>query len=47
MTFDKEAFMYGLGRGPSIKDVKFFLAVFDTPLSHVGNVTPIYLTNDL
>ena len=31
------------GRGPSIKDVGIFLAVFDTPLPHVGILTLIYL----
>ena len=28
---------------PSIKDVGIFLAVFDTPLPHVGILTLIYL----
>ena len=36
-------FMYYLG--PSIKDVGIFLAVFDTPLPHVGILTLIYLTS--
>ena len=31
--------------GPSIKDVGIFLAVFDTPLPHVGILTLIYLTS--
>ena len=30
MTFDKEAFMYDLGRGPSIKDVRIFFAFLIT-----------------
>jgi hypothetical protein len=33
-----------LTRGPSIKDVGIFLAVFDTPLPHVRILTLIYLT---
>ena len=45
MTFDKEAFMYDLGRGPSIKEVRIILAVFDTPLPYVGILTLIYLTS--
>ena len=32
-------------RGPSIKDVGIFLAIFDTPLPHVGILTLIYLTS--
>ena len=32
-------------RGPSIKDVRNFLAVFDTPLPNVGILTLIYLTS--
>ena len=31
--------------GPSIKDVKKFWAVFDTPFPHVGILTLIYLTS--
>ena len=31
--------------GPSIKDVRIFLAVFDTPLPHVGILTLINLTS--
>ena len=34
-------------QGPSIKDVGMFLAVFDTPLPHVGISTLIYLTSTL
>ena len=30
-------------KGPSIKDVGIFLAIFDTPLPHVGILTLIYL----
>ena len=30
--------------GPSIKDVGIFLAIFDTPLPHVGISTLICLT---
>ena len=33
------------GKGPSIKDVRIFLAVFDTPFPHVGILTLIYLTS--
>ena len=33
------------GKGPSIKDVGIFLAVFDTPLPQVGILTLIYLTS--
>ena len=32
-------------KGSSIKDVGFFLAVFDTPLPHVGILTLIYLNS--
>ena len=31
--------------GPSIKDVEFFLSVFDTPLPNVGILILIYLTS--
>jgi hypothetical protein len=33
--------------GPSIKDVRIILAVFDTPFPHVGILTLIYLTSTL
>ena len=33
------------GKGPSIKDVGTFLAVFDTPLPHVGILPLIYITS--
>ena len=36
---------YSYPYGPSIKDVGNFLAVFDTPLPHVGILTLIYLTS--
>ena len=32
-------------KGSSIKDVGIFLAVFETPLHHVGILTLIYLTS--
>ena len=31
--------------GPSIRDVGFVLAIFETPLPHIGNLTLIYLTS--
>ena len=31
-------------KGSSIKDVRIYLSVFDTPLPHVGILTLIYLT---
>ena len=45
MTLEMEAVIYDLGRGPSIKDVRIFWAVFDTPLPHVEILTLIYLTS--
>ena len=32
-------------KGPSIKDVGIFLAIFYTPLPHVGILTLIFLTS--
>ena len=32
-------------KGLSIKEVGIFLAIFDTPLPHVGILTLIYLTS--
>ena len=39
------AYVIKSAKGPSIKDVGIFLAVFDTPLPHVGILTLIYLTS--
>ena len=34
---------FKIAKGPSKKDVGIFLAIFDTPLTHVGILTLIYL----